>query len=140
MITIIQKIFLISLPFFSLFQDPDSTLISKDTMQVYKVIEIKKSTKRINGTNKADLIIVQDTLSKCYYTVVSLRTKCNTSIKIKKGKFYSFHLKKYFEFDSIELGTKLSIHIDGFVIHIPMSRYTPNIYTTTNLKGIYNYP
>lgn len=142
MIAIIQKLVLLSLPCFSIFQNPDYVQKIEDTPQVYKVIEINRSNKRVNGTNKAYIILVQDTVSKYFYTVVSLKSNDKTTLKIRKGEFYNFSLKKYYEYDSfIELGLKLSVYIDGILIDIPMSRYTANIYTTTNLKGIYyHYP
>jgi len=81
---------------------------------------------------------VQGTLSKQYCTIVSLKTKGKNAVKIRKGEIYNFSLKKYYENDFvIYLGVKLSIYIDGVLINIPMNRYTFNIYTTTNLKGIY---
>jgi hypothetical protein len=138
MIAMIQNIALFSLSCFSLFQYSDSGQMIEDTSRVYKVIEINKSKKNIHSTNKAYIILVQDTLSKQYCTIVSLKTKCKNAEKIRKGEIYNFSLKKYYKYDSfIELGLKLSIYIDGVLINIPMSRYTSNLYTTTNLKGIY---
>jgi hypothetical protein len=142
MIAMIQNIALYSLSCFSLFQYSVSDQVIEDTSRAYKVIEINKSKKYIHSTNNAYIILVQDTLSKQYCTIVSLKTKCKNAVKIRKGEIYNFSLKKYYEYDSfIELGLKLSIYIDGVLINIPMSRYTSNIYTTTNLKGIYyHYP
>ncbi len=138
----IQNIALFSLSCFSLFQYSDSGQMIEDTSRVYTVIEINKSKKNIHSTNKAYIILVQDTLSKQYCTIVSLKTKCKNAEKIRIGGIYNFSLKKYYKYDSfIELGLKLSIYIDGVLINIPMSRYTSNLYTTTNLKGIYyHYP
>ncbi len=141
MIAIIQNIALFSLSCFLLFQHSDSAQMIEDTSQVYKVIKINKSKKNIHSTNKAYIILAQDTLSKHYFTIVSLKTKRENAEKIREGEIYNFSLKKYYEYDSfIELGLKLSIYIDGVLINIPMCRYTSNIYTTTNLKGIYYYP
>ena len=120
MITIIQKLVLFNLPLTSMFQYSDSIRMLEGSPQVYKVIEINKSNKHINGTNKAYIILLEDTSSKICYTILRLKTNCKSSLKIRKEEFYSFSLKKYYEYDSvIELGLKLSTHIDGVVVNIP---------------------
>jgi len=142
MIAIIHNIALFSLSCFSLFQYSVSVQVIEDTSRTYRVIEINKSKKNIHSTNNAYIILVQDTLSKQYCTIVSLKTKCKNAVKIRKGEIYNFSLKKYYENDFvINLGVKLSIYIDGVLINIPMSCYMSNIYTTKNLTGIYyHYP
>lgn len=138
MISIIQKLVLLSLPYYSIFQNPDYAQKIENTPQVYKIIEINRSNKRVNGTNKAYIILVQDTVSKDFYTVVSLKSNDKTTLKIKKGEFFNFSINRYYKNDYfIKLGLKLSIYIDETLINIPMSEYTTNIYTTTNLKGLY---
>lgn len=142
MIAIIQNFLLFSFVYLSLFKCYDSTELSVATPRVYKVIEINKSRKSVNNTNKAYIILVQDTVSKQYYTIVSLKSNNKTSIKIREGASYCFSLKKYFEHDYvIQLGLRLSVYIEGVLINIPMGYYSTNIYTTENLKGIYyHYP
>ena len=48
------------------------------------------------------------------------------------------HIDKYFEKDwIIELGRSLTVEIEGEEIIIRHNKWTGNIYTTPNLKGLY---
>ena len=119
-----------------------STICSfPDSLRVCKIIEIQKAKKRINNTNKAYIILIQDTLSKRCLTIVSLKSDSISVIKIKKGNTYTFYLEKYFNIDYIiAIGVKQSIRLNGILINIPFGPYTSNIYTTKNLKGLFYFP
>ena len=97
-----KKIILISVIFFLTYIPiicySNSNGINEESIKVYKVIEIKKAKKRINSTNKAYIILIQDTISKQILTLVSLKVKYKSSIKLKAGNYYTFILKKYFIF------------------------------------------
>lgn len=137
---IIQLLILVSLSCFSIVQNYDPVPLIEETTKYCKVIEITKTSEKVHGSSNAFIIIVQDTISMQYYTIVSLKTIDRAPCKIKKGNFYRFSLKKYYQHDFIiSLGLKLSICIDGEIVHIPMSYYTTNIYTSSNLRGIYYY-
>jgi hypothetical protein len=142
MITLIQGLLFVALQSNLLVQDSVAHPVFEDSSRVYKVIDIDKTKKKVHGTNKAYIILIQDTASKQYYTIITVKTSPKTSEKIKKGEAYHFSLTRYFEHDYIiHLGVKLNVVIDGLVINIPMNNYTGNIYTTANLTGIYyHYP
>lgn len=132
----------------------DTTLLNKLTdtaLYSCKVIQIdvvKKKTSKNNkafiklskekNIKKANIIIVQDTLTKEFFTIISLDNKKQEGEKLKKGKVYRFYLKKYYKNDFIiRIGYFFTVEIKGLTIYVPMSFYTGNIYLTSNLEGIY---
>lgn len=116
----------------------NSNAINDDSVNVYKIIDVKKSNKKVNSSNKAYIILIQDLRNKDFFTVVSIKKKCDYGKKIKVGKSYVFELNKCFENDLIiNIGLNLSVEIQGVSVQIPMNNFTSNIYTTSSLKGLY---
>lgn len=137
-ISIVVIFFLLGLPVLSLSQNYDSLNYNKCDLKEYKIIKINKSKKKINGTNKAYIILVQDSEDKQFFTIVSLKAKCKTCLRLKRGRTYNLLLEKYYKYDSfIKIGLKSSVFIDNVWIHIPMNNYTGNIYISSSIKGPY---
>ena len=107
-----------------------------------KVIDIKKTTKRVNGTRDAYLICVEDTIREEYITFVSLKDK-NDKVgeKIRKGQVYLFNVDFYYKNDRyLNFGFKKDIKIGDKVILVPEDRYSLYPATTPNLKGLRYIP
>lgn len=132
----------------------DTTLLNKLTdsaLYSCKVIETDVVKKKISKNNKAfiklskeknirkaNIVIVQDTLTKDFFTIISLDNKKQEGEKLKKGKVYRFYLKKYYKNDFIiRIGYFFVVEIEGVTVYVPMGFYTGNIYLTSNLEGIY---
>lgn len=114
---------------------------SKDSVYICKIVKITKAKKRINDTNKAYIVLAQDTLSKLYFTIVTLKSKNKCNARIKEGDVKSLNLKKYFENNYvIQYGLKLSVVINGTLVNIPFDWYTYNIFTTRNFSGLCYIP
>ena len=107
-----------------------------------KVIDIKKTTKRVNGTRDAYLICVEDTIGKEYITFVSLKDNKNKEGEIiRKGQVYLFTVDFYYKGDRyMYFGIKQEIKIGDKVILVPEDRYSLWPATTPNLKGLRYIP
>ena len=129
-------VFLACLPFCSMSSD-----FVKDTILTCKVVKITKARKSINKTNKAFIILLQDTVTGRYYNVVSLkekRSKYKTLEKIKVNKVYSFKLNNYHGCYFVpDVGVFDSLNIKGVRIDIPGRSDVGNVNTSSSLVGIY---
>lgn len=107
-----------------------------------KVIDIKKTTKRVNGTRDAYLICVEDTIREEYITFVSLKDNKNKEGEIiRKGQVYLFTVDFYYKGDRyMYFGIKQEIKIGDKVILVPEDRYSLWPATTPNLKGLRYIP
>jgi hypothetical protein len=87
-------------------------------------------------TNRAYIIIAQDTSSKKKYTIVSLMSNNTKLPNIKNNNIYNFKLSRYFEMDLLlDFGRFFVVELDGYIIAIP-SGNCMNIYLTPNLLGL----
>ncbi len=135
---VILILLIVFLPFHSKASD-----FIKDTVLTCRVVKITKTRKSVNKTNKAFIILLQDTVTGRYYNVVSLKekmTKYKTLEKIKVNKVYSFKLNNYHGCYFVpDVSVFDSINIKGVRIDIPGRYDVGNVNTSSSLVGRYYY-
>lgn len=113
-----------------------SFLMETDTVIVCKITSIKSATIRKNMTNRAYIIVAQDTSTKKHYTLVSLKSNDSTLPKIKKNNIYTIGISKYFECDlMLDFDRFFIVELASYIIAIPSGHFM-NIYITPNLRGL----
>lgn len=91
-----------------------------------------------NNKLKAYMLFAQDIFSNEVFTIVSVGNNKIFREKVKSNRVYDFKLKKYFPMDFIiSLGFYFEVNIKEMNIWVPMGVNTNNIFTTSNLDGIY---